>query len=114
MTQTATIDFPAKWISSSTLESTLRSGPDVHRLDAQQVHYRFPAGCKIMIDAAVRLLSLFNQLDTCCKRVLLNFEEGEFGVMGYLNRMGFFDHLAPGIEVYPDTANPILSPGPPM
>jgi hypothetical protein len=55
-----------------------------------------------MIDAAVRLLSLFNQLDTCCKRVLLNFEEGEFGVMGYLNRMGFFDHLAPGIEVYPD------------
>lgn len=102
MAQTIAIDFPAKWINSSALDSTLRINPDVHRLEVQQVRYRFPAGCKIMIDAAVRLLSLFNQLDTCCRRVILDFEEGEFGVMGYLNRMGFFDHLAASIEVYPD------------
>jgi hypothetical protein len=33
--------------------------------------------------------------------VRLEFEEGEDGIMGYLNRMGFFDHLAPAIEVTP-------------
>jgi hypothetical protein len=27
------------------------------------------------------------------RRVHLNFEDGADGTMGYLNRMGFFDHL---------------------
>jgi hypothetical protein len=52
----------------------------------------------MMVDGAIRLLSLANQLT---RRVRLNFEEGEFGTMGYLNRMGFFDHLHPDIEVLP-------------
>jgi len=52
-----------------------------------------------MIDAAVRFLSLFNQLDHCSCRVLLDFEEGDSGAMGYLNRMGFFDHLSRNIEI---------------
>lgn len=60
-----------------------------------------------MIDAAVRLLSLFNQLDLCSRRVILDFEEGEEGTMGYLNRMGFFDHLSPNVEVWPE--RPIYS-----
>jgi len=55
-----------------------------------------------MIDAAVRLLSLLNQLDLCSRRVILEFEEGEIGAMGYLNRMGFFDHLSPNVEVSPE------------
>ena len=55
-----------------------------------------------MIDAAVRLLSLTNQRDYCTRRVLLRFDEGESGAMGYLNRMGFFDHLAEGVQVYPE------------
>lgn len=54
-----------------------------------------------MVDAAVRLLSLANQLNATTRRVKLDFEEGEAGTMGYLNRMGFFDHLAPEIEVLP-------------
>lgn len=60
-----------------------------------------------MIDTAVRLLSLFNQLDLCGRRVTLNFEEGEIGAMGYLNRMGFFDHLSPNVVVCPE--RPIYS-----
>ncbi len=54
-----------------------------------------------MIDAALILLSLINQLDHCCRFVTLDFEEGESGAMGYLNRMGFFDHLSPNIRVNP-------------
>jgi len=59
----------------------------------------FPSGCKVMIDAAVRLLSLFNQLDYCCIKVVLDFEDGDDGAMGYLNRMGFFDHLSKNIDI---------------
>ena len=55
-----------------------------------------------MIDAGLRLLCLFNQLDFSTHRVRLHFDEGHAGVMGYLNRMGFFDHLSPRIEVFPD------------
>lgn len=54
-----------------------------------------------MIDSAVRILSLANQLDFCTRRVRLEFLEGERGALGYLNRMGFFDHLSARIEVMP-------------
>lgn len=62
---------------------------------------RFPRGCKLMIDSAVRILSLANQLDFCTRRVRLDFVEGESGALGYLNRMGFFDHLSSRVEVTP-------------
>ena len=35
------------------------------------------------------------------RRVRLEFSDGYLGTMGYLNRMGFFDHLAKEIEVSP-------------
>ena len=54
-----------------------------------------------MIDSAVRILSLANQLDFCTGRVRLDFIEGEPGALGYLNRMGFFDHLSGNVEVTP-------------
>lgn len=60
-----------------------------------------------MIDTAVRLLSLINQLDSLSKKVTLDFMEGETGAMGYLNRMGFFDHLPEGVETIPE--KPIVS-----
>jgi hypothetical protein len=53
-----------------------------------------------MVDAAIRLLSLINQLESCTHRVRLEFDE-EDGAMGYLNRIGFFDHLATNVEVLP-------------
>jgi arsenate reductase len=55
----------------------------------------------MMVDGAIRLLSLANQLAFTTRRVRLDFEEGEAGTMGYLNRMGFFDHLDPAIDVIP-------------
>ena len=54
-----------------------------------------------MIDSAIRILSLANQLDFCTRRVRLDFAEGERGALGYLNQMAFFDHLSGGIEVTP-------------
>ena len=52
-----------------------------------------------MVDAALILLSLINQLDNCCHFVTLDFEDGESGVLGYQNRKGVFDHLSQSSRV---------------
>src|SRR5437879_1708255 len=93
--------FHSDWIEASLLEDVLGAGHGPHGARTPDVRFIFPTGCKVMIDAAVKLLSLFNQLDHCCRRVTLEFEEGEFGTMGYLNRMGFFDSLSQNIDVLP-------------
>jgi anti-sigma regulatory factor (Ser/Thr protein kinase) len=60
-----------------------------------------------MIDVVIRLLSFCNQLIMTTRRVRLEFADGESGVMGYLDRMGFFDFLSPLVEVRP--TKPCLS-----
>jgi hypothetical protein len=54
-----------------------------------------------MTDTIVRLLSLLNQLDHCSRRVTLDFESDDSSTIGYLNRIGFFDHLSPQVVVLP-------------
>ena len=54
-----------------------------------------------MVDAAVRLLSLVNQLQHSHKTVTLEFADGMDGTMGYLNRIGFFDFLSRGVNIMP-------------
>lgn len=97
-----TIAFSSGWIDATRLEEALRAAGGPHEAaSTDDVHFRFPIGCKVMIDAAVRLLSLLNQLDFCTRRVRLIFEEGEAGAMGYLNRMGFFDQLSRNVDIEP-------------
>ena len=95
------IRFPSNWIDASRLEAAIRVGGDPHASGVYEVIIRFPVGCKMMIDAAIRLLALANQLAFTTRRVRLDFAEGESGTMGYLNRIGFFDHLAAPVEVTP-------------
>jgi hypothetical protein len=93
------IDLPSAWVSASVFEQAMRRAGHPH--EAFEVVIRFPVGCKMKIDAAIRILSLANQLDSSTRRVKLEFGEGERGTLGYLNRMGFFDHLSGLIEVSP-------------
>jgi hypothetical protein len=51
-----------------------------------------------MIDSAVRILSLANQLDLCTRRVRLAVVEGERGAPGYLNRMGSLSTSPTGLR----------------
>jgi hypothetical protein len=95
------VRFPAKWVDISKFEWALLNSCGPHDSDAYSVIFDFPVGCKIMVDVATRLLSLVNQLASTTRTVHLNFEEGEAGTMGYLNRMGFFDHLARTVDVIP-------------
>lgn len=101
------IEFPATWVNASALEETLKAGPAPHETAASKIVLHFPIGCKVMIDTGVRLLSLINQLEYCSRHVQLDFQEGEDGAMGYLNRMGFFDHLSNNIEIKP--RRPLIS-----
>jgi hypothetical protein len=55
-----------------------------------------------MVDAAVRLLSLANQLDHIGKRVTLEFCRDDTSAYDYLNRIGFFDALRPNVTVRPE------------
>lgn len=55
-----------------------------------------------MTDTIVRLLSLLNQLDHCSRRVTLDFETDDSSTLGYLNRIGFFDHLSSQVVVLPE------------
>ena len=95
------VSLPAKWVSSDQLDSALAASGGPHDGQVRSVTFNFPHECKVMVDAGIRLLSIANQLNCTTRRVKLDFEDGEAGTMGYLNRMGFFDHLAKEIEVLP-------------
>lgn len=97
------VDFSSKWIRALDFERALQTcratdGPLGGGVSS--VVFKLSQGCKMMVDAALQLLCLANQLDHLGRSIRIEFEE-ETGVMGYLDRMGFFDHLAHQIEVAP-------------
>jgi hypothetical protein len=101
------VELPGKWIDAAALESALGSGSGPHRSMESSVLFSIPAGAALMVDAGVRLLSLSNQLRHVGKRVTLEFSREDTSTYDYLNRIGFFDELDPGINVRP--ARPLYS-----
>jgi len=99
--QETLIELPPRWTNASGLEDVLRAAPSAHQSNSPDVRFRIPRNCQLMTDAAVRLLSLINQLDLATRRVLVEFEEDESGVVGYLNRIGFFESLSSNVTVLP-------------
>ena len=69
------VRFPAQWIDASAVEMAVRQGGHPHGPETYDVEFRFPIGSKLMIDAAIRILSLANQLATTSRRVR---DHGEF------------------------------------
>lgn len=98
--QQITVRLPPRWVNGSTLEQTLRAGPAPFDGSASDVHFHVPSRCNLMTEAAVRLLSLLNQLDHATRQVIIDFEDNE-DVLGYLNRIGFFEVLSPNVCVLP-------------
>jgi len=95
------IDLTPGWMDASALEDVLRAGPSPHSGQAPEVLFRIAKGCNLMTDAAVRLLSLFNQLDYSTRRVIVDFQDGKEGVLAYLNRIAFFECLSSNVTVLP-------------
>lgn len=101
--------LPSSWVNASSLEHALARTGEPHADVFTSVRCTLPVGCKVMIDAGTRMLSLANQLASGGKQVTLEFEEGIGGVMGYLDRLSFFDLLDRRISVVPDP--PVQSAG---
>src|SRR5688500_18359936 len=95
------VDFPNGWVNAWKLEQVLLDCGNALVDGVTSVVMRFPAGCKLMIDVAIRLLSFCNQLIATTRRLRLEFVAGVDGIMGYLDRMGFFDHLSREVVVTP-------------
>lgn len=87
-----TISLPGAWVSAEKFEqfyaiAVPQSGQFTN------LTISFPKKCSVMIDAALRILSLANYSLYLNRNVTLSFDEYDDGVMGYLNRIGFFDFL---------------------
>lgn len=102
-----TLDFPDKWANARQFEESLVRCGDALGGGFTSIVIRFPPKCALMIDVAMRLLSFCNQLILTTRRVRLEFATGDDGIMGYLDRMGFFDHLSTQVDVKP--ARPVFS-----
>ncbi len=92
------------WVAGSEFEQALRQ---THKIDSTSLEkpesflFRFPPSCKIMVDAAVRLLSFANQRVAQGQQVTLLFEGQRHEAMNYLNRANFFALLAEQVQVQP-------------
>lgn len=101
------ISFPEKvWIGGDRLEDILYGAKDVIH-GSGSVCFEILPDSRILIDAAVIFLSLVNQLSAARKSITIDFQDEDSVVMGYFNRMGFFDHLDSRVAILP--AKPIFS-----
>lgn len=95
------ISFPEKvWIGGDRLEGILYSAKGLIQ-GGGPVCFEILPGSKILIDSAVIFLSLVNQLSAAGKTVTLDFHDEASEVMGYFNRMGFFDHVDSRVTILP-------------
>ncbi|RUY22842.1 ATP-binding protein [Mesorhizobium sp. M7A.F.Ca.US.001.04.1.1] len=95
-----TLELPDGWVDAWKFEKALIKCGDALGSMYNTIVIIIPAGCKLMIDVIIRLLSFCNQAVASTKRVQLEFGNSE-NAMGYLNRIGFFDHLSTDVEVSP-------------
>jgi len=101
------ITFPEKiWIGGDKLEGILFGAKAAIQGD-DSICFEILPGSKILIDAAVIFLSLINQLSAEGKSITIDFQDEVSEVMGYFNRMGFFDHIDSHITILP--AKPLFS-----
>jgi hypothetical protein len=100
------ITFPEQWITSDKFEQTLQQSSLSLFSNGARVTFRFPPSCYVMVDAAVRLLSLANQLIAEGIPVMMIFENERNGTMSYLNRANFFTLLSEHVRVLPIRPEP--------
>lgn len=93
------INFPAGWVRARDFEDLLAQHNPSQTRDVG-IRLCFPQGCALLIDTALKALSLANQLVEEGKSVTLNFQDDD--VLGYLDRMGFFKALSPKAAVLPE------------
>jgi len=101
-----TVIFPERWISADKFEQALlRAAPTSFKCNTA-ITFCIPASGKVMLEAAVRLLSLANQLAAERIAVTLAFEGEQHDAMNWLNRANFFTVLSQQVDVLPYRPDP--------
>ncbi|MFL9897871.1 hypothetical protein PQR71_06810 [Paraburkholderia fungorum] len=94
------VEFPdVDWLTAEDFETALceHGSP----LDSEKQHVIFKVSSKLLIDALARLLAICNQAVARGKLVTIDLSDCK-QTAKYLNRIGFFDLLAPSISVSPE------------
>jgi anti-sigma regulatory factor (Ser/Thr protein kinase) len=95
------ITFSDGWIDSYGFERSLARLAVPLFTGQDNVTFHFCTSCKIMMDAAARLLSLANQIASKGITIHMIFEGEKSDVMNYLNRANFFNLLSKDVVVSP-------------
>ncbi len=88
------------WVDCKSFEQALATAGSPLDFKCTEVEFVLPVGCKLMIDAAARVLALCNQLTFLGKSVAIDLTDCS-KTRTYLNRLGFFDHLNSEVRVLP-------------
>ncbi|WP_145984676.1 ATP-binding protein [Methylobacterium aquaticum] len=95
------LELPSGWSNAAQVDWALGRVVGMDALGLTRIEFRLHGGCKLWIDGVLRLMAHCNQMAGRGIHVRLTFLGGSSGVMGYIDRMGFFDHLDPRIETIP-------------
>ncbi len=106
MARESIITFPGGWVTADTFEQVLLQAFKTPLPYCSGVTFCFRQRSKVMVDAAVRLLSLANQLAARELRVTFLFNGDQNEAMSYLNRANFFTFLSPKVQVMPVRPDP--------
>ena len=90
-----------QWVDRDSFENSLLEVESPLNSDSGNVIFIVPEGCKILLDAAARLLSLCNQLILKKKSVTIDFS-GCKSALSYFDRIGFIDQLDKEVNILPE------------
>lgn len=95
------IELPGnKWVDAVCFEETLTKTGCLLTSACQAIVFVVPLGCKILLDAAARLLAICNQLVLDGKDVTIDFSDCQ-DTLHYLDRVGLYQHLDDRVSVLP-------------
>lgn len=96
----------ATWIDGLSLDMSIKKSGSPLESDCSSIHFIVPEGCKILLEAAARLLALSNQSVLLGKSVAIDFNDCQ-DTLSYFNRIGFFELLDNKVDIRPN--RPIFS-----
>jgi hypothetical protein len=94
------------WIDGVTLDQSVASVGSPLESACPSIHFIVPEGCKILLEAAARLLAYSNQSFHIGKNVTIDFNDCQ-DTLSYFDRIGFFEMLHEDVVVKPN--RPIFS-----
>lgn len=101
------VEFAGGWSTAAQVDWAVARALRTDDLGLAEIEFRLHEGCKLWLDGVLRLMALCNQMAGRGTKVRLSFLGEQSPVMGYIDRMGFFDHLDPLVETVPE--RPLVS-----